>query len=97
MVFSTGIISLEEETPHYLDFFALGSRKVDERRQAIRTLRDVSLYGSSVDVRPDDQLLILVTCVDSDTERRIVAARRIRDDENQKDLKTLAEAIHKNN
>ena len=35
------------------------------------------------DVRIDDQILLLVTCVDKDTDRRIVAARRIRDGEEE--------------
>ena len=33
-------------------------------------------------------MLILVACVEKDMERRIIAARRIREDENQKDLRS---------
>ena len=39
----------------------------------------------------EDQLLLLVTCVEKDEERRVVAARRIRDGEDEKELKKLAE------
>jgi sortase (surface protein transpeptidase) len=42
-------------------------------------------------VRPDDQLLLLVTCVENDTERRVVAARRVREGEDEAQLKTLEE------
>ena len=37
---------------------------------------------STVDVQPDDQLLVLVTCSKDDRERRLVSARRVREDEN---------------
>jgi len=89
--FSVGIISIEESEPHYLDFFALDSRNVEERRKAIDVLENISIYSNNIDVVPEDQLLILVTCVKKDEERRVVAARRIRDGESQKELKALAE------
>ncbi|MCR5565615.1 MAG: hypothetical protein K6F61_02090 [Clostridiales bacterium] len=41
------------------------------------------MQDEPVDVRIDDQILLLVTCVDKDTDRRIVAARRIRDGEEE--------------
>ena len=40
----------------------------------------------TVDVNTDDQLLLLVTCNGDDTERRIVAARRVRDGESEDGL-----------
>ncbi len=88
MIFSVGIVSTEESDPHYLDFFALNSRRVDERGQAIDRLQAVSIYSNTVDVALDDQILLLVTCVGKDEERRIVAARRIRDGEDQRKLET---------
>lgn len=42
-------------------------------------------------MRPDVQLLLLVACMENDTVRRVVAARRIRDGEDEAQLKTLAE------
>ena len=95
VIFAVGIVSTEEADPHYLDFFALNSRRVDERQQAIDTLQTVSIYSNAIDVRMDDQILLLVTCVDKDSDRRIVAARRIRDGENQKALKEQAEKSRK--
>lgn len=91
VIFSVGLVSTDENDSHYLDFFALNSRRIDERQQAIDTLQSVSLYSNEIDIRPDDQILLLVTCVEKDTDRRIVAARRIRDGEEQKTLKKLAE------
>ena len=91
IIFSVGIISIEESEPHYLDFFALDSRNVEERRKAIDVLENISIYSNTIDVVPEDQLLILVTCVKKDEERSVVAARRIRDGESQKELKALAE------
>jgi len=86
VIFSVGTVSTEERDPHYLDFFALNSRRMDERRQAIDVLRAVSIHGNAIDVALDDQILLLVTCVDKDEERRIVAARRIRKNETEKEL-----------
>ena len=50
-----------------------------------------SVFSNTVDVRPEDQLLLLVTCVDADEERRVVAARRVRDGETEAELKKLVE------
>ena len=48
---------------------------------AIRTLEKRSAVTSVLDVRADDQLLLLITCLDGETERLVVAARRLRDGE----------------
>ena len=82
-----GIVSIAESDPHYLDIYALNSRRVDERQQAIEVLQAVSVHRQAVDVAVDDQILLLVTCVEKDSDRRIVAARRIRDGEDQQQLK----------
>ena len=95
VIFSAGIVSTDENDPHYLDFFALNSRRMDERRQAMDTIQSASLYSNEIDLRLDDQILLLVTCVEKDTDRRIIAARRIRDGEEKKTLKELAENSRK--
>lgn len=92
VIFSEGIISTEEGDPHYLDLFALTSRLLEERTKALETLGAVSVLSSAVDVRADDQVLVLVTCVQKEEERRIVAARRFRDGESRQGLKKLVEA-----
>ena len=48
--------------------------------------KDSFLYHPAIDVALDDQILLLVTCVEKDSDRRIVAARRIRDGEEQQQL-----------
>ena len=87
VIFSVGIVSMEESDSHYLDLFALNSRRVDERQRAIEVLQAVSIHSQAVDVALDDQILLLVTCVEKDSDRRILAARRIRDGEDQQELK----------
>ena len=87
VIFAVGNISTEESDANYLDFFGLITRNIHERIQAIDMLKKTSLHTCTVDVQPDDQLLVLVTCVGRDTDRRLVAARRIRDGETEKELK----------
>ena len=65
----------------------------EELRQAIDTLRACSCLCSPVDAALDDQLLILTTCTEKDDQRRIVAARRIRDWEDETELKRLVESM----
>jgi sortase B len=87
VVFASGIVSLDESRRHCVDFYALGSDKIQERQKAIDALIAASLHTCTIDVRPEDQLLVLVTCVERDDERRVVAARRIRDGEEEARLK----------
>ena len=87
VIFSVGVVSMEESDPNYLDLFGLNSRRVDERQRAIEVLQSVSIHSQAVDVALDDQILLLVTCVEKDSDRRILAARRIRDGEDQQELK----------
>lgn len=82
VVFAAGVVNVENENAdHFLDIFGLTTRNIHEREQAIETLRAVTPYACEVDVGPEDQLLLLVTCVGNEEERRVVAARRIREGE----------------
>ena len=92
IIFSVGSVSTEKKDPNFLNFFDLASNRRNKRQQAIETLQDVSIFTESVDVRIDDQILLLVTCEKKEENRRIVAARRIRDGENREELKALAES-----
>ena len=78
-----------------MDFFALISTDIQKRQIAIDALKAASVHTCTIEVQPEDQLLILVTCVEKDEERRVVAARRIRDGEDEKELKDLAERSRK--
>ena len=95
VVFAAGIVSTEPSRWHYVDFYALGSDDIVERQKAIDALISSSVNTCNIDVRPEDQLLALVTCVSRDDERRVVAARRIRYGEDEAVLKELAERSRK--
>ena len=68
-------------TSRWYNLWSLDTPIVAEREEAIRTLQKRSLVRSVLDVKPDDQLLLLITCVGDDEERLVVAARRLRDNE----------------
>ncbi len=91
MIFAVGSISPDPRTRPYVDFFSLTSNRVKERQNAIDTLIATSVYTCPLDVLPDDQLLILITCTEKDSERRMVAARRIREGEDEAVLKKTVE------
>ena len=82
VLFAAGRVSDRVIDENYVDLFRLStSIKMEERQDAIDSLKASSLLPFQVDVRPDDQLLLLVTCTDEEGERRVVAARRLREGE----------------
>ncbi|MBR0219698.1 MAG: class B sortase [Clostridia bacterium] len=91
VIFAVGTVNIVERVRNYVNLFSLLSSNIQERQTAIEALVNASVLSCPIDVRPDDQLLLLVTCVDYDNERRVVAARRVRDGEDETQLKTLAE------
>ena len=91
VIFAAGCVSTEPRTRHYVDFIALNSTDYLERKGVIDTLIAASVHTCFVDVNPEDQLLILVTCTEKDGDRRMLAARRIRDGENEAELKKIVE------
>ncbi len=75
-VFAAGIFGIEENMPNYLNILNLYSKNTFVRLEAIRVLLDNSeIEGGTV--REDEQMLLLITCVDEENERRYVAAKRI--------------------
>jgi sortase (surface protein transpeptidase) len=52
----------------------------------MRKMESRSACASVVDVQAEDQLLLLVTCLDGETERLVVAARRLRKNETENSL-----------
>ena len=95
VIFAAGCVSTEPRTRHYVDFIALNSTDYLERKGVIDTLIAASVHTCFVDVNPEDQLLILVTCTEKDGDRRMLAARRIRDGENEAELKKIVERRRK--
>ena len=73
-------------TGRWYDLWSLASNSCAEREEAIRTLEKRSAVPNTLDVQAEDQLLLLVTCLDGDTERLVVAARRLREDETPENL-----------
>ena len=86
VIFAQGVISMQQDSPHYIDFFGLTVSDVRERQQALDALLACSAHTCEVDVNVRDQLLVLVTCVGDDDQRRVVAARRLREGETEEAL-----------
>ena len=95
VIFAVGSVSTEEWGRNYVDFYALRSATIPERQAAIDALIAASVHTCTIDVKPDDQLLVLVTCVEKDEDRRVVVARRIREDEDEAELKKLVQKSRK--
>ena len=95
VIFAVGSVSTEEYGRNYVDFYALRSSSIPERQAAIDALIAASVHTCTVDVVPEDQLLVLVTCMEKDEERRVVVARRVRDGEDEAALKKLVEKSRK--
>lgn len=86
VIFSVGNVSVEEGGDHFVDFFAFLFSNPEERQRAVSTMMQASIYPVLIDVQPEDQLLLLVTCTAQDNERRVIAARRVRDNETESKL-----------
>lgn len=86
VIFAITELSLDAKDHNYFSFGKIHSDNIAWRKEAISTLKSHSLYSTTIDVQPEDQILLLVTCVEDDEERRIIAARRIREDETEEAL-----------
>lgn len=78
VVFAAAEINTVPGTSAYFDIWSLNDRTADGRTEALRKLKIRSLHGFTADVQPEDHILLLVTCVEDDDYRFIVAARRLR-------------------
>lgn len=95
VIFAVATVSIVPTEWDYLDFAGLSSTRIASRQAALRQLRALSMYSGTVSVEASDQLLLLVTCKQDDSKRRIIAARRIRSDEDETILKRLVGASRK--
>ncbi len=87
VIFSVITASLQSEEPLRQALNKLESSTVMWREEAIAFLQEQSRYSTVIDVAVDDQVLVLVTCISEDSDkRRVVVARRIRPDEDEADL-----------
>lgn len=86
VIFGVGTVSTRSYDRDYLDLAKLSASTISWRMDAIQTLQNKSIYTNTVDVQPDDQILLLMTCVADETERQVIAARRIRTGETEEML-----------
>ena len=86
VIFSVAAVSIDVQSSRYSGFYRLETCTNLEREAIIRRLCELSEHTCMVDVNGDDQLLLLVTCVGDSDERRIVAARRLRESETEDEL-----------
>ena len=86
VVFAVSRVSTDPASKHYLDSADVFSENIARRQNAIDALLSSSVYYGRVGVVPEDQLLLLVTCMDDPADRRIVAARRLREGETERQL-----------
>lgn len=85
-VFAVADISTEPGDLNYYNLWSLDSSRTDEREAALKELLSCSVHANMLDVRPDEQILVLVTCDQKETDRLVVAARRLRDGESENHL-----------
>lgn len=85
-VFASCEVSLDSNSPHFVDFYNLPRATAEDRTRIISRLQFLSAFSLPLDVSPDDQLLLLVTCTGDDNTRRLLAARRLREDESAQSL-----------
>ena len=83
VIFSIAEVSINTRDINYSGFYRLNSCTILEREAIIKRLSVLSKHTNVIDVNADDQLLLLVTCVGDEDDRRVVAARRLRDDETE--------------
>lgn len=95
VIFAVGSVSTEEYGRHYVDFHDLKSADQEKRQKAIDALISASVFTCPIDVLSDDQILLLVTCTEKDQDRRVAAARRIRDGEDEEKLLSIVERSKK--
>lgn len=87
VIFSVAEVSLNVQSSNYSGFYRLQGCTNMERDAIIAELCRLSKHTCTVDVNSDDQILLLVTCVGDESDRRIVAARRVRDGESESELR----------
>ena len=85
-VFAVAEISTKPGDGNYYDLWSLESNRVNDRKAAIEELISRSFHANMLDVWPDEQLVVLVTCCGREEERLVVAARRLRDGETENRL-----------
>ena len=95
VVFAVADIGLDKWMPNYAGILLMPYSTIQDRKECIVDLQRLSVIRTKIDVLPEDQFLFLVTCEGNDYERRVIAARRIRVDENVDDLHKIINTSYK--
>ena len=85
VIFSAAKVQIVPGTS-FVNLYGLLTDEIAQREEIIAQLNNLSFFNNYVDVRPDDQLLLMITCDGDDDERFVVAARRIREGESETSL-----------
>ena len=93
VIFSVGTFT-ETVLRNGLLVYATSDETAAQERLAdfVKVLERNSLYTNAISVSGDDQLLLLITCDGKDNERRVIAARSVRDGEQ---VEALEKAVQK--
>ena len=83
VIFAIADIDIIGGLSHYAPFMLLPGMAAEEREACLQKLQAWSRIDTRVKVGAEDQLLLLVTCEGADDSRRVVAARRLREGENE--------------
>lgn len=86
VIFAVAEVSTDPAARNYSRYYALPGAVGRDREEIIAVLRALSEHTCTIDVDAEDQLLLLVTCVGDEDDRRLIAARRVRDDETEGQL-----------
>ena len=88
VIFAVSEVSVLEGAYRYVDFYRLPNCGPIEKERILDRINKNSLYISPIDAQAEDDILILVTCLGDDSERFIVAARKIREGESRASLQS---------
>lgn len=86
VIFAVSNITTRKTSWRYMNFSFLCSSIISLRQEALEKLLSCSCYSGRIPVSAEDQVVLLITCVENDDERRVIAARRIRPGETEEEL-----------
>lgn len=93
-IFAVLDVSLNRKDARYFDYFSHARfSDADEQSAYVAAVRERSLYDVPIDVRPEDALLTLSTCLGED--RLVILSRRLRAGESEEELRALLAGARK--
>ncbi len=95
VVFAVTDVDIIQGMRRYVPFMQLPGMEKTQRAACIQRLQAYSRILSPVQVSADDQLLLLVTCEGTEENRRVVAARRLREGETPDRMQALLQNARK--